>query len=338
MHSSALLGTDVGLAAELLAAGGLVGLPTETVYGLGADAENPAAVARVYAVKGRPADHPLIVHLRGTADLAEWATEVPDYALRLAHRYWPGPLTLVLRRTHRAGDHVTGGQPTVGVRAPSHPLAQRLLAAFGGGIAAPSANRFGRVSPTTVAHVLEELGDALVPGRDLVLDGGTSTVGVESSIVDCTGPAPVVLRPGAVDAAEVARVGGVAVTARPSPVRAPGTLASHYAPRAEVLVLDGPAEVAAPEGNGPMPREGFLAPAEVPTPSGTVRLSAPPDAEGYARVLYAALREADALGLARVLAVPPSADGIGGAVRDRLHRAAAGGPGRRARDAAKMAP
>jgi L-threonylcarbamoyladenylate synthase len=331
LHHGLLTG-DVEFAAGLLAAGGLVGMPTETVYGLAADAQNPAAVARVYAVKGRPADHPLIVHVRGTAELADWAASVPDYALRLARRYWPGPLTLVLWRTSRAGDHVTGGQPTVGLRAPAHPLAQRLLAAFGGGIAAPSANRFGRVSPTTAPHVLEELGEWLLPGRDAVLDGGPSQVGVESSILDCTGPAPVLLRPGAVSAADVARVGGVPPAARPSPVRAPGTLASHYAPRARVVLVQAPEEGAAPldpagpaedRGDG-VPGDGFLAPAGVPTPAGAVRLSAPADAADYARALYSALREADALGLGRVLAVPPSGEGLGSAVRDRLLRAAAG--------------
>jgi L-threonylcarbamoyladenylate synthase len=310
--------TDVVRAAAVVRAGGLVGLPTETVYGLAADAENVAAVARVFAVKGRPADHPLIVHVSGPDQLDAWARRVPDYARRLAEALWPGPLTLVLPRTARAGDHVTGGQDTVGLRAPCHPVARDLLALLDGrGLAAPSANRFGRVSPTTAAHVAAELGDLLDPGTDVVLDGGASPVGVESAILDCTGPAPVVLRPGAVDADEVARVGGVPVAERPSAIRAPGTLASHYAPHARVVLARDGDEAAGLLG----PLDGLLATADVVTPPGAVRLSAPPDAAGYARVLYAALREADALGLARVVAVPPPPTGIGLAVADRLARA-----------------
>ncbi|HEX2807105.1 MAG TPA: Sua5/YciO/YrdC/YwlC family protein, partial [Kineosporiaceae bacterium] len=226
----------------------------------------------------------------------------------------------------RAGDVVTGGQDTVGLRAPSHPLAQELLAAVGGGLAAPSANRFGRVSPTTAAHVLAELGRLLDPERDVILDGGLSMVGVESAILDCTGAAPVLLRPGAVDAAQVARVGGVPLGARTSGVRAPGTLASHYAPAARVLIATDGAEAArllAPQDGLLAPQDGLLALDDVATPDGVVRLSAPADATEYARVLYAAMREADALGLARVIAVPPAPVGIGLAVSDRLARAAA---------------
>jgi L-threonylcarbamoyladenylate synthase len=317
----ALLTSDVERAARLLRAGGLVGLPTETVYGLAADARDVAAVARVYAVKGRPAGHPLIVHVCGATDLDVWARAVPGYARRLAQALWPGPLTLVLPRTTRAGDHVTGGQDTVALRAPAHPLAQALLAAYGGGLAAPSANRFGRVSPTTAQHVLAELGELLVPGRDVVLDGGACRVGVESTILDCTGPAPVVLRPGGVEEATIAAIGGVAVERRSSAVRAPGTLASHYAPRAQVMLArDGEhaaALLAAPRG-------GLLAPDHVATPAGALRLAAPSGAQAYAQALYAALREADALGLERVVAVPPAGDGgLAAAVRDRLARAAA---------------
>jgi L-threonylcarbamoyladenylate synthase len=369
-----LVTADVELVARLLGSGGLVGMPTETVYGLAADAGDVSAVARVFAVKGRPADHPLIVHLADVEDLATWAQSVPAYARRLAERLWPGPLTLVLPRTPQAGDHVTGGLPTVALRVPAHPVARRLLTRYGRGLAAPSANRFGRVSPTTAAHVVEELGDLLVPGQDAVLEGGPSVVGVESAIVDCTGPAPVILRPGAVTATDVTRVGGVAVTSRSSGVRAPGTLASHYAPRARVELVDdaaallellrrpeavraenratvvsrtgstapttaGAAGSATPPktrlktapttveaaGIAPAPVDGLLAPATVATPPGLVRLSEPVDAAGYARVLYAALREADALGLTRVLAVPPPAEGMGAAVQDRLRRAAAAG-------------
>ena len=322
---------DVARAVAALRRGGLVGLPTETVYGLAADAENVAAVARIYAAKGRPADHPLIVHVAGAGHLDGWAVDVPDYARHLVHALWPGPLTLVLARGPRAGDHVTGGQATVGLRAPDHPVAQQVLAAFGGGLAAPSANRFGRVSPTDAAHVLQELGRALVEGLDVVLDGGPSRVGLESTILDCTGPQPVVLRPGAIGSADVEQAAGVAVGARAGTggVRAPGTLPAHYAPSAHVLVaadepqaqtLIGPAP---PVGAAPM--TGLLAPEGVRTPEGVVRLGAPADAAAYARSLYRCLREADVLGLRRVVALLPDDDGpLAAAISDRLRRAATG--------------
>ncbi len=321
--------TDVARAVATLRRGGLVGLPTETVYGLAADAESPVAVARVYAAKGRPADHPLIVHVGGVDQLDGWVGDVPAYALRLAASLWPGPLTLVVPRGPRAGDHVTGGQGTVGLRAPDHPVAQAVLADFGGGLAAPSANRFGRVSPTSAGDVLAELSGVLVDGLDVVLDGGTSRVGLESTILDCTGGHPVVLRPGAIGPEEVERAGGVPVGAagtRRAP-RAPGTLPSHYAPAATVLVA-APAEVSAaagtPSGPGEPPRTGLLAAADVPTPPGVVRLAAPPDDVAYARALYRALREADALGLPRVVAVPPpDGSALATAITDRLRRAAA---------------
>lgn len=312
-----LLTTDVTRAVTALRTGGLVGLPTETVYGLAADADDVRAVTRVFAVKGRPADHPLIVHLAGPQALGDWARDVPRYARRLAEELWPGPLTLVLRRAPRAGDHVTGGQETVGLRAPAHPVAHQVLLDSGLALAAPSANRFGKVSPTTAAHVLAELGEVLDPSRDLILDGGRCDVGVESTILDCTAEAPVLLRPGAVDSETVRRVGGVAVVERPSEVRAPGTLSSHYAPRARV-VLARDAEAAAAML---APLDGLLAPADVVTPAGVVRLSAPSDAVEYARALYAALREADVLGLRRVVAVPPPGTGLALAVTDRLSRA-----------------
>ena len=323
---------DVDRAVAALRAGGLVGLPTESVYGLGADAENPVAVARVYAAKGRPADHPLIVHVTGARALDGWVGAVPPYALRLAAELWPGPLTLVVPRGPRAGDHVTGGQDTVGLRAPDHPVAQAVLTAFGGGVAAPSANRFGRVSPTSAADVLEELAGVLVEGLDVVLDGGPSLVGLESTILDCTGDQPVVLRPGAVGPDEVARAGGVPIgapTPRSRQVRAPGTLPSHYAPAAHVAVAE-PSEAAALLAVGVrdprVPKAGLLAPAGIPTPAGVVRLAAPDGDSAYAHALYRALREADALGLTRVVAVPPGGDGpLAAAIADRLRRAAATG-------------
>jgi L-threonylcarbamoyladenylate synthase len=315
-----------------LRAGGLVGLPTETVYGLGADAEDPAAVARVYAAKGRPADHPLIVHVTGAGALDGWIGNIPAYAQRLAAALWPGPLTLVVPRGPRAGDHVTGGQDTVGLRAPDHPVAQAVLAAFGGGIAAPSANRFGRVSPTSAADVLEELAGALVEGLDVVLDGGPSRVGLESTILDCTGERPVVLRPGAVGPAEVAGAAGVEpvpASERSPAVRAPGTLPTHYAPAASVVLAGDAAAAAGLLAAGVQdpgrPRAGLLAPAGVATPAGVVRLAAPDGDSAYAHALYRALREADALGLALVVAVPPRGDGpLATAIADRLRRAAAG--------------
>jgi L-threonylcarbamoyladenylate synthase len=327
--AAALVTSDVARAVAVLRSGGLVGLPTETVYGLAADAADVAAVRRVFEVKGRPADHPLIVHVAAADDLDRWAADVPGYARRLATRLWPGPLTLVVPRSGLAGDHVTGGQPTVGLRCPSHPVAHAVLAAFGGGVAAPSANRFGRVSPTTAAHVLAELGDRLDPARDVVLDGGPSAVGVESTILDCTGPAPRVLRRGAVTAQAVLAAGGVALveTSGAPGLRAPGMLAAHYAPHALVVVADGPDDVAAAAAGEAPDRVGLVAPAGVGTPAGVVRLGAPADEAAYAQVLYAALRAADDHGLARVVAVPPTGGELAAAVLDRLRRAAAGSGG-----------
>jgi L-threonylcarbamoyladenylate synthase len=291
----------------------------------------------VYAAKGRPADHPLIVHVRDAAALEGWVGEVPGYALRLVRALWPGPLTLVVPRGPRAGNHLTGGQDTVGLRAPDHPVAQAVLAGFGGGIAAPSANRFGRVSPTSAADVLEELSGALVEGLDVVLDGGPSRVGLESTILDCTGERPVVLRPGAIGPEQVAQAGRVEVDpapARPTAVRAPGTLPAHYAPAAVVTVADAEAAgellaVGVRDPQAPVrPLDGLLAPAATPTPDGVVRLAAPEDDSAYAHALYRALREADALGLARVVAVPPTGNGpLAAAISDRLRRAASGSGG-----------
>jgi L-threonylcarbamoyladenylate synthase len=315
--------SDPAVAARALADGHLAVLPTETVYGLGARADLPYAIARVYAAKGRPADHPLIVHIRDGGELAAWARSVPEYALALAQACWPGPLTLVLPRTDRAGDFVTGGQDTVAVRVPAHPAMTEVLeqlAALTGdpavGVAAPSANRFGRVSPTTVAHVEAELGSVL-GDDDVVLEGGPSTVGVESTIVDCTGARPAILRPGRVTTDDIEAITGFAV-GLPSGARAPGTLASHYAPHARVRVVEATSLHDAEDDA----TVGVLALADVATPRGMVRLSAPGTAEDYARVLYAALREADALGLVEVLAVPPPDEGVGAAVIDRLSRAA----------------
>ena len=307
-------------AAAAVRAGGLAAIPTETVYGLAARADEAAAVARIYAVKGRPADHPLIVHLPDAERALRWAASVPAYASRLAEAFWPGPMTLILPRAPGVGDFVTAGQPTVGLRVPDHPLTLAMLRALPVGVAAPSANRFGRVSPTSAGHVTTELGDRLDPERDVILDGGSSRVGVESSIIACLGSRPVLLRPGAVSAAEVTQVTGLPVgepTEHPG-VRAPGTLASHYAPRAKVVL--GPAS-AQPPGAEPI---GLLAPAGVTTPAGVIRLLAPASDADYAAGLYSALREADALSLARVHVISPNGSGgLAAAVRDRVRRAAA---------------
>jgi L-threonylcarbamoyladenylate synthase len=304
-------------AAKALRAGALVGIPTETVYGLAADATNAEAVARIYSVKGRPVDHPLIVHIPSLDLLGDWAAEIPNYAIALARDFWPGPMTLILRRSALAMDFVTGGQDTVGVRVPAHPLALALLTAFnslgGKGLAAPSANRFGQVSPTSAEAVEEEIGAYLEPGRDLILDGGISMVGVESTIIDCTGDIPRILRPGAITAEMIEASTGLAVDWTPVDelIRVSGSLDSHYSPKAKV-VLDAIAE----------PGEGFIAFASITTPRGAIRLAAPATVEQYARDLYAALRAADAKDLSTVAVLQPEGEGLAAAIRDRLKRAA----------------
>jgi L-threonylcarbamoyladenylate synthase len=294
-------------AVRVLRRGGLVAFPTETVYGLGADAAHADALRRLYAVKGRPPDHPVIVHVAAAAQLDELAREVPDLAHDLARAFWPGPLTLVvLKRTGRVAPEATGGRETVGLRVPDHPVALALLDAFGGGVAAPSANRFGRVSPTTVAHVQADLGADV----DLVLDGGPARVGVESTIVDVTGAEPVILRLGGVTEAQLAEIAGRALARRTGgEVAAPGTLPSHYAPNARVVV-------AAPDAVAEIVRDLERSGLRV------VALDAPHDAHEYAHVLYARLRNADEPGV-DVIVAPEPADtgGVGAAVADRLRRA-----------------
>ena len=308
----------MGDSASVLIVGGLVAFPTETVYGLGADACNAEAVARIYSVKGRPADHPLIVHVASIDGLGDWARDVPTYAIALARAYWPGPMTLVLRRSDLAGDFVTGGQDTVGVRVPNHPVALGLLEAFvragGKGVAAPSANRFGNVSPTTAQAVAAELGDYLANG-DQILDGGACDVGVESTIIDCTEDLPKILRPGAITMQmieESTRLQVDAAVEEPV-IRVSGSLDSHYAPVATV-VLD----------QSPVAGQGFIAMADVVAADGVVRLAAPKSHEEFAHDLYAALRTADEQGLATVVVHQPLGDGIAIAIRDRLKRAAHG--------------
>jgi L-threonylcarbamoyladenylate synthase len=305
-------------AAQNLMAGNLVAFPTETVYGLGADACNADAVARIYSAKGRPADHPLIVHVASMDALGDWADDVPSYAISLARDFWPGPMTLIIKRSELAGDFVTGGQDTVGVRVPNHPVALGLLEAFarigGKGVAAPSANRFGHVSPTTAKAVEDELGDYLAP-NDQILDGGPCEVGVESTIIDCTGDLPQILRPGAITALMIAESTGVKVVGvvEESVIRVSGSSDSHYAPVATVVLDQSPAE-----------GQGFIAMADVPTPDGVVRLAAPRNHDDFARVLYAALRAADEQKLQTVVVAQPQGAGIAIAIRDRLKRAANG--------------
>jgi L-threonylcarbamoyladenylate synthase len=311
-------------AVETLRRGGVIALPTETVYGLAANAEDELAVRRVFAIKGRPATHPLIVHVARAEALSSWARHVPEEAHRLAAAFWPGPLTLVLPRSARATDAVTGGQDTVAVRVPDHPVALAVLDALGGGVAAPSANRFGRVSPTTAEHVQVDLGDEV----DLVLDGGPCTVGVESTIVDLSSGAPAVLRPGGLAVEEISRVLGREVPVRTSAtVRVSGSLASHYAPRAGVVLAepsDVAARVAALRAQGRS--VGVLGPPTIPLPPEVPRYDVPEDPAGAARLLYMRLREADLSGHDVLVACLPRAEGLGIAVRDRLSRAAAPRP------------
>lgn len=312
-------------AAALLRAGELVAFPTETVYGLGADAANPAAVAKIFAAKGRPADHPLIVHLPSAAHLARWAREIPAAAERLAAVFWPGPLTLILKRQPAVPDAVTGGQDTVGLRVPNHPLALGLLQAFDGGIAAPSANRFGRISPTTAAHVREELGER-VP---LVLDGGPCAVGIESTILDLSRGVPVLLRPGAIGAADVARVLGRPPEIRAAQDEAPrvsGSLAAHYAPRTPLQrVSEAQLVQCVKQAIDAGERVAVLALSAAPmNPPHVFWMTASHDPVRYAQSLYARLRELDGGGFARIFVQAPPEDEAWRAVNDRLGRAAAG--------------
>jgi L-threonylcarbamoyladenylate synthase len=303
-------------AAQLLKAGGLVALPTETVYGLGADATNKDAVSRIYKVKGRPADHPLIVHIHSMQSLGEWADEIPSYAISLARDFWPGPMTLVLKRSMLAEDFVTGGQPTVGLRVPDHVVALALLSAFenigGKGIAAPSANRFGHVSPTTAQAVQEELGEYL-DSTDLILDGGPSSVGVESTIIDCTSGAPRILRPGAITDEMIEISTRLKVSTAVSDIRVSGSLENHYSPAATVSL-----------NRIPESGEGFIALSEQQTPNGVIRLASPNSVEEFARLMYSALRDADAKGVNSVVVIEPIGDGLALAIRDRLMRASKG--------------
>ncbi len=320
------MGSDeaaIASGARALAAGDLVAFPTETVYGLGADALSPQAVSRVFAAKGRPPDHPLICHVADAGDLAPLVAEVTPDARALAQAFWPGPLTIILPRSQAVPDAVTGGRDTVAVRVPDHPLALALLEQFGGPVAAPSANRFGRPSPTRAGDVVTELGDAIT----VVLDGGPCAIGIESTVLDLTTEPPQVLRPGGISAEAIAAVIERPVSATASgPVRAPGMLESHYAPGARVEIVpqdDAAARAAVLAGDGQA--VAILAPGEIfPLPASALILGPVGTPEAYAALLYAAFRRADAAGADVILAVPPAPRGMGVAVRDRLSRAAAG--------------
>jgi L-threonylcarbamoyladenylate synthase len=306
-------------AATSLRSGHLVAFPTETVYGLGVDATNKDAVDNLYQVKGRPRDHPLIIHISSMANLDKWAREIPEYAIKLARAFWPGSMTLILPKTNLAMNFITGNQDSVGIRVPSHPLASALLTEFeelgGHGVAAPSANRFGKVSPTTASDVFEELSSYLSPS-DLILDGGPCEVGVESTIINCTQDLPEILRPGAITATMISDLIGLQVNqittgSNKSTVKAPGLLQSHYAPKAKVFL-----------STKPNLGDGFIALSEIPTPPGAIRLASPKNNKEYAQILYQALRLADTKQLPHVIVIPPTGDDLAIAICDRLEKCA----------------
>jgi L-threonylcarbamoyladenylate synthase len=311
--------TAIKDAAAALTKGHLVSFPTETVYGLGADATNQDAIARIYKVKGRPVDHPLIVHISSIANLDKWARDIPEYAVKLARTFWPGPMTLILPRTDLAKDFITGSQDNVGIRIPSHTVALALLKEFeslgGLGVAAPSANRFGAVSPTTASAVEIELADFLSK-NDQILDGGPCLVGVESTIINCTQDQPSILRPGAITREMIEDTLNISIDlntfkSENVPIKAAGLLESHYAPNAKVFLI-----------GLPTLGDGFIALDSFATPIGAVRVAAPKTNEEYAQVLYEAFRLADKKGLKRVFVIPPTGDGISVAINDRLGKSA----------------
>jgi len=327
MDAPAVDSARIAQAVEVLKRGGLVAVPTETVYGLAADAANESAVRAVFAAKGRPADHPVIVHVADASAIDAWAREVPDSARALAAAFWPGPLTLVLKRSPRALDVVTGGQDTVGLRCPAHPWAHALLQAFGGALAAPSANRFGGLSPTTAEHVRADLGEKPTGALDLILDGGACPVGIESTIVDLSGAQPTLLRPGSITRLALEQVLGTPV-AEPGgdAPRAPGRLERHYAPRTplEVVPVDRLGSRLAALFHL---RVAVLAPAAVLATlraAPAVQLHASEGAEAYARELYASLHELDQAGAERIVVSAPPAGPEWTAIHDRLRRARAG--------------
>jgi len=302
-------------AAKALKDGHLVAFPTETVYGLGADASNEKAVSRIYSVKGRPTNHPLIVHISSFNKLGNWAIDVPNYAIKLAKEFWPGPMTLILKRNYSAKDFITGGQDYVGVRVPSHPIASELLNEFerigGVGVVAPSANRFGAVSCTTSQSVYEELKEFL-NSDDSIIRAEQCLIGIESTIIDCTNQAPIILRPGAVTSDLIHHSTGKKpdLTSSKSNKEVSGTLKSHYAPKAKIVL-----------NSLPEFGEGFIAMADIPTPKGAIRLSSPTDVEMYAKELYESFRLADRKNIKVVKVMMPSGQGLALAIRDRLAKA-----------------
>ena len=309
---------EIKSAAKALKNGQLVSFPTETVYGLGADTTNEKAVGKIYAAKGRPKNHPVIVHISSANQIENWALEIPEYAISLSSAYWPGPMTLILKRNSRALNFITGGQESIGLRVPNQQVALSLIREFeklgGFGIAAPSANRFGSVSPTTSRAVEDELGK-FMRDEDLILDDGQCEIGVESSIIDCTQVNPVLLRPGAITMEMIEAVTGLKVSlkADESEIRASGLLDSHYAPTAKVFL-----------GLSAQPGDGFIALDQIPTPIGSIRLASPVSIEDFARDLYGALRMGDQLGLNKIYVVQPEGPGLAIAIRDRLGKASWG--------------
>jgi L-threonylcarbamoyladenylate synthase len=302
-------------AASSLLSGAIVAFPTETVYGLGVDAENKDAVARMYSIKARPSDHPVIVHISNINDVDYWAKEVPQYAIELMRKFWPGAMTLILPRSEKAKDFLTGGQEFVGLRIPSNTVALNLISSFikkgGHGVAAPSANRFGSISPTSANDVALELGEFLSE-EDLIIDGGESEIGVESTIIDCSRALPRILRLGAVTEAMIREVSRIDLDNDLNEIRVSGSLTRHYSPKAKVVV-----------DRDAKPGEGLIALAEIPTPEGVIRLAEPKTVTEYARSLYSALREGDTKGLSTIVAVTPQGDGLAAAIRDRISRASA---------------
>jgi L-threonylcarbamoyladenylate synthase len=304
-------------AAEQLIAGHLVAFPTETVYGLGADATNEQAVNRVYEVKGRPTNHPLIVHVSSLNALGVWAKEIPDYAISLGRVFWPGPMTLILKRQELAQDYITGSQDSVGIRVPSNPIALELLRRFeslgGLGVAAPSANRFGRVSPTSAQHVQDEIGKNLIQG-DLIIDGGNSDIGIESTIIDCRNDTMTILRPGAITAEIIKSTIGInCSTLEYRDFRVSGALEKHYAPNAKVLV-----------NQVPIQGQALMALSSFQTPDGVYRISSPENVSDFARLLYSSLRRADELGFDAIVILIPVGQGMEIALKDRVSKAANG--------------
>ena len=305
--------TSLKDAAKSLHDGYVVAFPTETVYGLGADATNQKAVLRIFEIKNRPSDHPLIVHINSIDQLEDWAINIPEYAYALAEKYWPGPMTLILNRSSNAKDWITGGQDTVGIRIPNHEMALSLIEEFkkigSGAIAAPSANKFGKVSPTSYQHVKEELSRDL-SANDMILDGGNSSIGIESTIIDCTQSQPKILRPGFITNTMVEETTGLILSDSITNIRVSGSFKSHYAPKAKVL-LD----------IEPQPGDGFIAQAEFETPANVIRLIAPKNVEEFAQNLYFAFRKADEKDLSRIVIKQPLGDNLALAIRDRLLKA-----------------